>query len=184
MPIKPLYKLGWQQDSSLNMSFNTSETNDSTEPSTFQFPELTLPQRDQSITTFAQLVAYFDRRPPELRAAFKTTYNITDSLEPSNSLLEFLDKWAKCKNPIYHDLTKEFPEEFFPKLFTILNIEANLMGLVLLASLYPCFRENHLNKFDTQIEEETIARDFMKVVRFWNLYKGGYPFQPAWEMED
>src|SRR5208282_2238391 len=134
--------MSWHQDSSLDMSFNTSETNDSTEPSVFQFPELTLPQRNHSITTFTELVAYFDRRPSELHAAFKTTYNITDSLEPSNSLSEFLDKWAKCKNPAYHYLTKEFPEEFFPKLFTILNIEANLMGLVLLASLYPCFREN------------------------------------------
>lgn len=161
------------------MSFNTSETNDSTEPFTFQFPEITLPPRNRKITTFAELVAYFESGPSELHAAFKTTYNLTDNVESSNSILEFLDKWAKSKNPYYHYFRKEFPEEFFVKLLTIHNIEANLMGCVFLASLYPCFRENHLKNFDTQITEETIAQDFINVVRSRDPFWGRNPFSFA-----
>jgi hypothetical protein len=148
------------------MSFNTSETNDSTstESPTFRFPEITLPPRNHRITTYAELVAYLNTRPSELRDAFKTTYGITDNLEASDSLLEFLDKWGNCKTPLYYYLEVEFQSEFIAKLFTILNIEANLMGCVFLASLYPCFREDYLKNFGTKISEGGVARDFIWMV--------------------
>ena len=167
MSIKPLNWVGWRQVSWLDMSFNTSEKNDSTstEPSTFRFPEITLPPRNRRITTFAEFVAYLDKRPSELRDAFKTTYGITDNLEASNSLLEFLDKWGNCQNPIDYYLRVEFSDEFIVKLFTMLNIEANLMGCVFLASLYPCFREEHLKNFDAKISEKEITGDFVRMVR-------------------
>ena len=165
MSIKPL---NWQRNSSLDMSFNTSESNDSTstEPSTFRFPKITLPPRNHRITTVAELVTYLNKRPSELRDTFKTTYDITSNLEASNSLLEFLDKWGNCKNPMCHYLQVEFSNEFIVKLFTILNIQANLMGCVFLASLYPCFREGYLKDFDTEISEERITRDFVHMIRY------------------
>ena len=57
-----------------------------------------------------------------------------------------------------------FRNEFFSKLLTMLNIEANLMGCVFLASLYPCFREDHLKNFDTKISEMQISGDFVRMV--------------------
>ena len=183
MPIKPLCKLDvWQQNSSLDMSLNTSETKDSTStlPGIFQFPEISLPPRNHRVTTFAKLVPYFDKRPSELRDAFKTTYDLTDNLEVSNSLLEFLDKWViNCKNPLYYYIAKEFPVEFVTKLLTIHNIEANLMGCVFLASLYPRFRRNYLKKFDTQISEQTIAHHFIDMVRSRDTFLGLNPFSLA-----
>ena len=145
------------------MSFNASETNDSTstESPTFRFPEITLPPRNRRITTYAELVAYLNTRPSELRDAFKTTYDITDNFEASNSLLKFLDKWGNCKTPLYYYLEVEFQSEFIAKLFAIINIEANIMGCVFLASLYPCFHENYLKNFDTKISEGRVAHDFI-----------------------
>jgi hypothetical protein len=169
------------------VSFNTSETNDSTstEPSTFRFPEITLPPRNRKITTFAELAAYLDTRPSELRDAFKATYGVIENLKASNSLLEFLDKWGNCKNPLYYYLAVEFSNEVFSKLLTMLNIEANLMGCVFLASLYPCFREDHLKNFDTKISEVRISGDFVRMVTsrgaVWrrNLLERGNPLPIA-----
>jgi len=158
------------------MSVNTSETNDTTESSAFRFPEITLPPQNRKITTFMELVAYVNRGPSELHAAFKTTYILTNNLESSQSVLEFFDKWANSVHSIYFYIIKEFPEEFYTELFTILNIEANMMGCAFLASLYPCFRENHLKNFDMPIPEETIVHDFMKIVRSRSLFRGGNPF--------
>lgn len=148
------------------MSCNTSEVKDSTStlPTPFRFPEITLPPRNRKITTFAKLTDYFNKGPSELRDAFKTTFEFTENVDIPNSLLEFLDKWGNCKNPLIHYIRKELPEEFLSPILTIVNIHANIMGCALLASLYPCFRRNHLKNFDTEILEKTIAHDFMDVV--------------------
>ena|SRR5437762_1403844 len=145
------------------MSFNTAETNESSE-SPFRFPEMTLPPENRRITTFMELVAYVNRRPSELHAAFKTTYNLTDNFEPSQSILKFFDKWANSVHSIFFYIIKELLEEFCPEILKILNIKANMMGCAFLASLYPCFHETHLKNFDIKISEETIVHDFMKIV--------------------
>src|SRR5277367_1249312 len=83
------------------------------------------------------------------------------TMNPQFLLLQFLEKWDKRLNPIYHYILKEFPAEFSTKLLKILNIETNFMGCVLLASLYLCYRVNYLNKYDTPIAEEEVFRDFI-----------------------
>ena len=145
---------------SLNIS-EASQTRDSAELSEFQFPVITFPPENRRITSFAELETYFKKGPTDLYEAFKSTYGLTDDLEHSSSLLQFLEKWGKTMHAISRYVLKEFPPEFFTKLLKILNIETNVMGCTFLASLYPCFRENYLSKRDTPIAEKEVVRDFM-----------------------
>jgi hypothetical protein len=149
-----------------DMSSNTDNS------ATFTFPELRVQPKHHLVTNYDQLCTHLAHEL-DLYVAFRTTF------ENSESLLNFLKKWTdRCRNmwTFVCEKTgaKSFPEEEGGKtlrdeIVSLLNIEANMEGCVLLASLFSSFQETYKSTNEKATEDEVIEK-FMANVRRLRIY--------------
>lgn len=161
------------------MSANDTLSSDSTSShrpsiSSSLFPTIRLPPQNQTIVSHGELELHLSQQS-ELKAALIATYGAPGSkrnlvaltfLVNPKSLSEFFKTWVDNSSSMWAYLTKQVePEALQDEIISLLNVEANLAGCVVLASLFKCFRENFIQSQRQPTTEKELISRFMDIIR-------------------
>jgi hypothetical protein len=126
------------------------------------------------VKTYYELEHHFSQTDG-LNAAFKETYgpSCTNNNSPtlinseSKPIVEFMQKWCLRAKTIWTYLGDEEsqPDDLWEAMdLLLLTGQASRVGIVVLSSLYPCFRENYIKTNGEPTAEKDVVSKFMQSI--------------------